>query len=409
MIGLIIFIVLLYVSSKSKSKCLVLTIVMYPTLQLFPIIGAGSIFFFIVLLFLLSDIKNVYKIKDYPFLLSIIFCLISYLGTAIVSGYMISSIVGLFSNLGLCFLLWNYRKKIDMNYFCKVVIIYSSVICVYGIIESFLGYNPVLSFLRSLNLIDAPEQQDDYVRFGMYRAQSLTIWCSIYGITCALSFLLLANAMIKKYIKKSIFLYVLLLMLFFGVLLSGTRTCIAFWCIGMLSISPYFLKRFRLIIGVSFVLVVIFFCFWDYIMLIIDSFINSSDAGGSSPELRYSQLQASLSFLRGHYFWGNGLGSMPNAMNMNAELYGGESILFWTIVERGMVGVISLILFALNVLFVFVKRKCFWLSFIVIAFFFAKYNSLIPGLSEVYILSYIGFFFYYESANNNEKIFHKES
>lgn len=391
--SIVIIFILAIIYFKSPLKCLLILFIWFPTLIMFRLGKIPIIPTFTFIIFAMLFVKQNYKLYllRYPFLFPSIICIISYslsywFG---VGERHISLLANAFSSFLLPYLLWRmYIPTVsNRNFMQKQLIIYLFILSVYGLVEALTGTNIIAQALYHYGII---ENLTDSMRYGLHRAQSLTMWSSVFGSACGLGMVFLLNSAFRGYLKIDKHLYTLFAFLLMGVVTSGSRTVIAMTCIALLSVLPFIRRHIKAFIPLLLTLFLLFIIVGSSILSeVIDSFINHEDAGGSSLEMREMQYEAALWFFQLNPVLGNGLGFIGEAISADEKLLGGESIIFKTLIDRGIVGMVSLIILGVYVLAVLVKRKMYFLCFFVIAFTFAKVMSLLPSLDEAFILLYI--------------------
>lgn len=393
-LSLIVLALLLVFYHRSPSRCVLLVVSVFPSLLLLGIgsLTVLSILGYVALLAFLIKNRWNWQLDRFPFMLSFIFCIFSYFLSYYKGGYERhpSTLLISLSNYVWVYLLWQmYRPSVrNRTFLIKCLTGYLLLLSAYGTVEAFTGINPIVDFLERHGMIVAL-QGSDYVRFGLYRAQSLTVWCSIFGTACGLGLVFLLLQSFKGYFHLSAKYYILFGLLLFGVIASGTRTVIAMTLIASCSLMPYMRRNVKFILPLC-AIIVLFSVFGHGVMgSVVDSFLNHEQTEGSSVEGREMQYAAALWFYQVSPLYGNGLGFINEAIQLDGELLGGESIVFSVLVDRGMIGAWSLILLLVQVLYVLIKRKMYFLCFLPLSFAFAKIMSLLPDLSETFIILYL--------------------
>ena len=388
-ISLAVLLLFLFFYFKNKDKCILLMGIWFPTLYLFSI---GRIKVFSILVFIIAinlSVSKWKKIASFPCKYAFLVCITSYIMTNTIDNHPRLLAENL-SYYIFPLILWvGYNDKcITLHRFIiRNLLIYCSIISLYGICEALTASNPILNMLRNFNVFET-EQRADYFRFGLYRAQSLTIWCSCFGTVCCFYLLLLLHVSILQ--KKRHFIifnskdYLIMTGLFVCVFICGTRSVISMFAISTVSFIPYFYTRTKKIIIYTIPILVLLVVFPDFFNNVYDSFVHHEQTGGSSIELREIQLEASLFYLNKSYLWGNGLGYVGIAESMDNLLYGAESIIFKVMIDRGIVGLVSIAILWISML-IFVMRKLnIFGGFLVLGFALGKLMSALLGIPETY-------------------------
>ena len=232
------------------------------------------------------------------------------------------------------------------------------ILTIYGIQESITAENPFIQYMINTGQITAI-QRDDYVRFGLYRAQSLTRWMESFGTVCVFALLFMLNCAFKGIIKFKIRVYIMAILLTVSIFVTGSRSMIAMLAIASLSLLPYFYKRTKYVMLFAILIIVFVYNNPDYISDLATSFTDTASAGGSSINGREWQFLSALSFYYNSPIFGNGINFIDEALNQSSGLMGAESIIFKTLVDRGNIGMITLIFLYLNVIYVLYKKRHF--------------------------------------------------
>jgi len=391
LLSLLIVAVYLLLFTKSPEKCLALVLIWYPTILLFPIcrgIQVSTLLIYILLFYALVYQSN-YKAKYFPLLLPFCICVFSYLISSLFGLKISFGIFRMIEQYVLAFVIWLLYKPTSENnrfLFCHFII-YLVILNIYAIFEAFSFMNPVLDYLRSGGG-NYPEQGETYVRYGIYRAQSMTIWTSILGMTSAVGAFFLHFSYFKGYVKGNLFLWICVGLCLIGIFISGTRTVIVFFIFASFSFFSYF-RRMKVLFLILLCLAPLLFFIGDYLALVMDSFLNPEDTGGSSVEMRGLQFLVAFNYWMNSPIVGNGLGYTDFLVDQKVGLLGAESIVFQLLIDRGILGAFSFVFLYGYAILILYRMEMFKVSFFILAFAFGKISSLIPSLTEAYIFSYV--------------------
>lgn len=389
--SIIAIVILLFFFVKEPSKCLALVFVWYPTIVLLPVCrGVNVTTLFIYLLFIQSIFTcEKKKFLSFPFLIPFAICIASYFISAVL-GYKIALSVAKWVEQ--YFFVWTawvaYRPTKSNNTFLFYNFMgYLLFLDAYAMVESVTIENPFLDYLRSCG-VDIPQQASHYIRYGLYRSQSLTVWTSIMAIASGLGAIFLAYNFFEKRLKPSLVLYVTWVFCLIGVFISGTRSAMAVTAICAFG----FLKNlinFKYIIILGIVGFTAVSLTGDFFSEVIESFVNPEEAGGSSVE------QRSLQFLVAYRYWveapiiGNGLDFTNYLVAQDVGLLGAESIIFRLLIDRGVVGLVSFFFLYGYSCWVLYRRGYSNWAFILIGFAFGKLASLLFTLDEAFPFLYV--------------------
>ena len=287
---------------------------------------------------------------------------------------------------------WMAKDKIN-RYWRSLLInlsIFSIIIISIGLYELYMGFNPVALYLESQNIMTFREVDDEYIRFGMYRCRSLTAWCSTYGVACGFTMIAFLYATYYRRFTIALLSYILCALLLIGVISSGTRSVYTAVCIGLLPLILNYASKFKYIMLLLVIIAVVYFNNQELFDEIIDSFIHSDEAGGSSVEMRQSQFEAAYHFYIRHPLFGNGIGAVGEAMQKNAQLLGAESCIYIIMIDRGLFGFLAYGLFNIQMIwYLYKNRKYRVIMFIPIAILIGKIISAFIDINEVYPIFWI--------------------
>lgn len=393
-----ILLVLLAISIYKPIVGLIAVLVCYPTLSMLSVqvnvVLIGS-FFVLIGVLLKKNYKLHLEHQKFPFTFAFAICALSFLLTFVfVNDFSQPSLlINRSREYVLAFLLWKMfiNTKSNHKLLIRSMMIYTSFLAVYGIIESFTSTNPFIDYLYESNLIDHL-QSEDYIRYGLYRAQSVTIWCSAFGIASCMGFVMIGHyyfsTTFKQLLSRSFFIAYSILCVF-AVICCGTRSVFIVTAIASLSFLPYYkVKTLKLIIPLILIAIIAFNLYGEFFQLIFDSIVYHEDFVGSSSSVSLREMQWDIVVnVTNDYFWlGRGLGSVSHIAMIYKDLYGAESILFTTMLERGALGLLSIAILYGSIIMWFIKKSQYKLAIITMAYVIGKVMSLFPGNGECYIL-----------------------
>lgn len=390
---LIAIVILLFFYVKEPSKCLALLFIWYPTIVMLPVCrGVNVTTLFIYLLLFQSFLKYGKKpFLSFPFFVPFIVCIGSYLVSAVL-GYKIAlSVAKWVEQYVFVWVIWvAYKPTKSNNSFLFFNLMgYLLFLDAYAMVESVTIENPFLDYLRSSG-IDIPRQSPLYVRYGLYRSQSLTVWTSIMAIASGLGAIFLAYNFFEKRLKPNPILYVTWVFCLIGVFISGTRSAMVVTAISTLGFLRKLINlKYIVILGiVGFVAMSLT---GDFFSEVVESFVNSDEAGGSSVEQRGMQFLVAYKYWMNAPIIGNGLDFTNFLVAQEVGLLGAESIIFRLLIDRGLVGFFSFIfLYGYSCWVLYKKGYSNW-SYILIGFAFGKIASLLFLLEEAFPFVYVVF------------------
>lgn len=363
-----------------------------------------------LVVFLLAIIKGKLKISKYPFLFSSLL-----LGTSI----LLSNVFGVFKHWGNCItmislevlfpiVVWHcIKSKQGLTLFLKHSFVFLTVLILYGLFEEIIRDNPIIRLMQSSDAFSGSIGFTDEIRFGVKRMQSFLPLCGALGCCCTMNFLLFGFVAQKKIgLSQKHVKYVpyLLAGLLLCTLLTGTRSVIA----GFFCMLVYFVNRqtirSRKIQRFIPVLVVVLFLFIGFLDKIIGSFTDTQSVSGSNSDMREMQFNLALYFMGVSPIFGNGLAYTFEYVQafFPDEILGAESVWFPLMIEQGLLGVVSYLIYLLFPLLYALKKKMYVVVFCILAFAVEKSLSSLPGINISYFMIYVIVFVkfnYYFLAN----------
>lgn len=353
--------------------------------------GVKLLYFISILHIILFYTKGYYKKieKKYP-----LWLLIPSVTTCV--GYIISDIYGIAKNLPivivncLCYYYYPYiiwhllDKKEYVNSFLKYLISFFFIVAAYALVELAIGENVIATFCENNGLVEGTMGKEvSRMRFGVLNCSSILPYQSALGMLSALMFFVLLNLKALNLLVDKRKELILLFLLPFCVLLSGSRTQFVVFAICLIPILFWhdFLKtktaKIMMVIGII-VLLVFSGLFYNIAISIIDS--NNSEVGGSTSDLRETQLEICLQYFAQNPVWGNGRNYIWEYVRpYHPLLMGAESIWFPTMVDYGLVGCFNYLFVFIGAMTVLYKRSVV-LCFMPLAFLLGKTFSIVIGV-----------------------------
>ena len=190
---------------------------------------------------------------------------------------------------------------------------------------------------------------DVYTESDRFRVQSMFNYAFDYGYMCAAILLLHLHGWHRHLDSKTEFI-IALVCCSFGILICGCRTV---WMSAALSIACYSMWAFQLSRNVMYGIVAMILMILSYLTIpaveervnqVTDIFAENRETEGSSIELRMSQYGYVLIHAEGHEWLGLGKGYWEHTYTKDREsirgLYGVESVILQTLLERGIIGLV---------------------------------------------------------------------
>lgn len=243
--------------------------------------------------------------------------------------------------------------KDAINTFLKSCTLFAVLLAGNGFLQLITDQNLLGKFHDSF--YHAEFTDNNLIRFGsLGRIRSFCSHSISYGVECVLflmTFLYLYFIYKKVYFRS--IMYCPMILCVIGIITSGSRTPL----LGIAIMVLPLLIKLRQISSKQKIIVflaIICFCliFGSYVMEMIDSIINpnASSVEGSNTTGRLEQFAYSIYLVQNKWLLGYG---NVNIMDMKtfdySILYGAESIWMVTLLQRGIIGIISYIYFYIDV------------------------------------------------------------
>ena len=186
---------------------------------------------------------------------------------------------------------------------------------------------------------------DLYTESERFRVQSMFTYAFDYGYICAAILLLHLHGWYRRLESKREFI-IAIACCSFGILTCGCRTV---WVSAALSIACYYMWAFQLSRNVTLGIFAMILMIISYntipaveekVNSVTDVFVEDSETEGSSIQLRMSQYMTVAIHIEGHEWLGLGKGYWEHTYVKDRErgLYGVESVILQTLLERGIIG-----------------------------------------------------------------------
>lgn len=204
-----------------------------------------------------------------------------------------------------------------------------------------------------------------------FRVQAMFFSPFDYGYICILLLLLQLWGYVKKLVSKQQF-YISVVCSIFGVLFCGCRTNILCCAIGLIVFVyyAYSMKQWIRYAMMGFFLCIIAYSTVPVIQEKVDqtmtAFDTNSQYSGSSIDMRILQYTAVLYHIRGHEWFGRGLGFFNIDMGwgdgqlstlVDKDLWGLEGVVMSYLLERGVIGLLLYFAFYIILLYFFYRHR----------------------------------------------------
>ena len=400
MIPIILLFIFLFALTRNYKKTFIVMFVLYTFLSQFKIPGIPfnlfqTLSFFSVIIFTLKyGIRNLY-IKDMPIAFSLFAICISYFISNYYGQYkhyptLIANIIIVF-NLIIFYSILKPNPQQYIVFFIKVCYFYGAVISIYALFESITRTNPYIQFVNSADIYSLKFYCTE-IRFGLKRCQSIfsmhtTLAAVSLLLGCVLLYVKTKTRMMESYKYSSI----VIVLLFLSVFLTGARSGMIGTIICLLGFI--YMKRLKIkyIISFLFIGITCFFIFFDYLILIYNSIIDTNLVGGSNTEMREGQFAIAQYFMDQSFWFGNGISYTFEYVqsNFKDEILGAESLWFPIMIDYGAFGIIAYLMYVLSFCYYIIKQQCLKLLFILLGFLLFNSMSSMPNFNFLYLFAFI--------------------
>lgn len=289
--------------------------------------------------------------------------------------------------------------------------IFAVVMCVNGLLAPLMNINPLDDFLQSVSDNDNSMFLDNtLIRMNQVRYRSFIPHPISYGVACAVILYLAiwsVNILDRSYYK--LFNLVVIFLLLSGIVICGSRTPI----LGILPLGYWFVKHGKIKRSTTVFLFIItsvfIFLYGDYLLYSIESLFSSkvsSDAGGSSTDMRIRQYIIAWQVLQINPLWGMGMNF--DAYAYNSDILGGESVWLPLMMNNGIIGVVVYAILFYNVIRISQKSEGKqYLLIVTIAWLIMRTATSLIGVTDAqFFCVYFCIYRYYElhSVNRHSRL-----
>ena len=207
---------------------------------------------------------------------------------------------------------------------------------------------------------------DVYTESDRFRVQAMFNYAFDYGYMCAAILILHLHGWYRHLESKRNFVTALVCCSF-GILMCGCRIV---WVGTLFSIFCYSMWVFQMNRNVMYGMIAMILMIMSYATIpavedkvnkVTDIFVENGETSGSSIQLRMSQYMTVAIHIEGHEWLGQGKGYWEHIYAKDREsirgLYGVESVILQTLLERGIIGLILWATFYSIIFFYFWRNR----------------------------------------------------
>lgn len=278
-----------------------------------------------------------------------------------------------------------------MNFLWNVMAVFFTTAVFFAFLEQILKHNYFYDVMESLFSFDMWSTDSSEIRYGLKRCNSIFAQgghMALHSMLAFMTFFYLRYFF--NYKEKPRLLNFLMWTLPILVLFSGSRALFVGFAFILLCLPlRYFFKKKSSYLVTVF-LFIVFLAFIPYLSHILDTIINSNKGGGSSEEMREWQWEICMLYFNQSPWWGNGRMYIWDVVSVeNPLLLGAESIWFSLVVEYGIMGCASYLLFIICSSFAMFKYTYKNLFFLPIAYLAITSYSTALGMEFNVPLTYM--------------------
>ncbi|MCK8622020.1 O-antigen ligase family protein [Prevotella sp. E13-27] len=255
----------------------------------------------------------------------------------------------LFKYFAIAYAFWAVRKEKSLKPILQVSLYCLIVLTFFGVLN-YIDKNAI--FVNALTEGQTTRYGDValgdiYTESDRFRVQSMFNYAFDYGYMCAAILLLHLHGWYRHLESKRDFI-IAIACCSIGILICGCRTV---WVSAVLSIACYYMWAFQLNRNVVYGIIAMMLMVISYhtipaveekVNQVTDFFAENSEVSGSSFQLRMSQYMTVAIHIEGHEWLGQGKGYWEYIYTEDQEsvrdLYGVESVILQTLLERGIIG-----------------------------------------------------------------------
>ena len=257
----------------------------------------------------------------------------------------------LFKYFAIVYAFWAIKDEKSLKPILRISIYCLIVLTFFGVINYITKSSMFVNALTEgrTSLYGDVALGDAYTESVRFRVQSMFNHPFDYGYICAAILLLHLHGWYRHLESKRDFLIALTCCLF-GILICGCRTV---WVSAALSIACYYMWTFQLNRNVMYGIIAMMLMVISYhtipaveekVNQVTDIFAENSETSGSSIQLRMSQYMTVAIHIEGREWLGLGKGYWWHTYAKDREsirgLYGVESVILQTLLERGIIGLV---------------------------------------------------------------------
>ena len=365
-----------YVKREWKAAMLIMG-AMTLTLVNIPVIPLHNANFLLQVAFLLSEWRDIprhfNRLRNAPYLwIPLLTVSFSALLAALTSPYTsIKETIEyelLFKYFAIAYAFWAVKNEkslkpiLQVSLYCLIVLTFFGLL---NYIDKYAIFVNAVTEGRTTRYGDVA-LGDVYTESDRFRVQAMFNYAFDYGYMCAAILILHLHGWYRHLESKRNFV-IALVCCSFGILMCGCRIV---WVGTLFSIFCYSMWVFQMNRNVMYGMIAMILMIMSYATIpavedkvnkVTDIFVENGETSGSSIQLRMSQYMTVAIHIEGHEWLGQGKGYWEHIYAKDREsirgLYGVESVILQTLLERGIIGLILWATFYSIIFFYFWRNR----------------------------------------------------
>lgn len=307
-------------------------------------------------------------------------------------------------------LCYNIRNKKDISFYINCMKYLAVCAIGYALFEEITQWNPIIQWCSKhpdqFQWISSKVNTSSFMRYGFRRAMSFFASVTAFGTFCIYYWFVIVYMKNKKDKLIDLILNMMMILLPICVLLTGARS--AFIALIIASIAFVSWKTVNNNKSLVFSIIIASIIVYPYVMQIVDSIFVSDSVTGSNIDERNIQWEVAIYYLNQNYWLGNGIGFCSSLLEADeAGLVGAEGMWLPIMIDRGMFGVISVLMgYVITAIYLY-RRKLFTIIWVLLSFLVLKTITTVVGVEPTYYLLIIVFLIRYNEImkiNKREEI-----
>ena len=275
----------------------------------------------------------------------------------------------LFKYFALAYAFWAVKNEkslkpiLQVSLYCLILL---TVFGVFNYIDKSAMFVNALAEGKTSKILEGVSLGDVYTGDARFRVQSMFKYAFDYGYICTAMLILHLHGWHRHLESKRVFI-IALICCSFGILTCGCRIV---WVGTIISIFCYSMWVFQMNRNVMYGMIAMILMIMSYntipyveeqVNKVTDVFVENSETRGSSIQLRMTQYASVLIHIEGNEWLGLGKGYWAHSYAEDKEsvrgLYGVESVILQTLLERGIIGLILWATFYSIIFFYFWRNR----------------------------------------------------